>query len=265
MPEAEFDRKTDAYYRALGDGRYRPTIHTQGAWRATEQHMAPVGGLLVHALERHDPNPDLQVARVSFDILGIIPVADGEVRVSTVRPGRTIELLQADYILDGRTAVVARAWRLLRADSASVAAGHEPPMPAPHEVPLWDGMSAWPGGYIDSLEFRSVPGAQPGRGQAWLRTDVPLVHGEDVSPLAQLMALADTANGIAPVLPMRAWMFPNTDLTLHLFRQPVGAWLGFDIHASVGPTGVGTTSSVLHDIEGPFGRAEQIVTVRRLG
>lgn len=227
--------------------------------------MAAVGGLLVHAIERHDPRPDLQIARVCYDILGIIPAVDGEVRVTTVRPGRTIELLQADYVMDGRTAVVARAWRLRRSDSADVAVANEPGIPDVADVPVWTGMQRWPGGYIDSLEFHLVPGSRPGRGQAWLRSGVPLVAGEDVSPLARLMALADTANGIAPVLTSPDWMYPNTDLTLHVFREPEGEWLGLDIHASIGPTGVGATSAVMHDLHGPFGRSEQIVTVRQLG
>ncbi len=60
-------------------------------------------------------------------------------------------------------------------------------------------------------------------------------------------------------------MFPNTDLTVHLYRTPVGDWVGFDTSVSFGPTGVGLTSSILHDVEGPVGRAEQILTVRPLG
>ena len=41
-----------------------------------------------------------------------------------------------------------------------------------------------------------------------------------------------------------------------------GGWVGFDTQVAFGPTGLGLTSSVLHDIEGPVGRAQQMLTVR---
>ncbi len=84
-----------AYYQRIDAERFQPSIHVQGAWRDDEQHMAPVSGLIAHALERHDPHPGLVLARVSFDILGIIRLAPIEVRVRTARHGRSIELLEA--------------------------------------------------------------------------------------------------------------------------------------------------------------------------
>src|SRR5512142_2793015 len=78
--------------------------------------MAPMSGLLAHALERHEPNPTLTLARVSYDILGLIRLAPTEVRVRTVRPGRTIQLLEAVAAVDGRDVV--------RAGVAPPAPGH---------------------------------------------------------------------------------------------------------------------------------------------
>jgi hypothetical protein len=48
-----------------------------------------------------------------------------------------------------------------------------------------------------------------------------------------------------------------------MYRQPAGDWLGLDNSVSFGSDGIGLTSSVLHDLQGPFGRAEQILTLRR--
>jgi hypothetical protein len=56
--------------------------------------------------------------------------------------------------------------------------------------------------------------------------------------------------------------FPNVDLTAHLFRQPEPGWLGFDTTVSFGPTGLGLTSTVLHDEAGPIGTVAQTLTVR---
>jgi Thioesterase-like superfamily len=56
--------------------------------------------------------------------------------------------------------------------------------------------------------------------------------------------------------------FPNLDLTAHLLRAPTGDWLGFDTTVSFGATGLGVTSTVLHDEAGPLGTLAQSLTVR---
>src|SRR3954469_14004622 len=89
----------ESFFIPLGEGRYQPTIHTEGAWQPGEQHMAPVSGLIVHMVERyvatHFADDGLQIARLSFEILGMIRSADMQISVDVVRPGRTIQLLEA--------------------------------------------------------------------------------------------------------------------------------------------------------------------------
>ncbi len=254
------------FYRALGGGAYESSIHAQGAWNAHEQHMAPVAGLLTRELELHRPRPDLRMARINFDILGLIPAGRFEVETRVIRPGKTIELLQAEMIADGRVAVRATAWRLQRGESAAVAAAEDEPMPAVEDTAPWEGMSAWPGGYIESLQMRVVDGHRPGRGQVWIRSPYDMVEGEPTTDMVRLMGLVDTANGIAFRVPPGpgSYMFPNVDLSIHLHREPVGEWLGLDTSVSFGADGIGLTSTVLNDGRGPFGRAAQILTVREL-
>ena len=36
----------DFYYEVQGGGRFRSTIHAQGAWNEHEQHMAPASGIM---------------------------------------------------------------------------------------------------------------------------------------------------------------------------------------------------------------------------
>jgi len=81
-------------------------------------------------------------------------------------------------------------------------------------------------------------------------------------PLTSYIALVDIANGLAARRPPDEWVFPNTDLTIHLHRQPRGHWVGLDTTAPFGPTGQGVTSTVLHDGSGPVGFAHQILTAR---
>ncbi len=254
--------ESDAYYRPVETGLFQPTVHVQGAWQDTEQHMAPVSGLLTRALEQHDPRPDLQLARIGFDILGMILAGPTQVRTRTLRPGRTIELVEAVASAGGRDVVRATAWRLQRQDTEQVVGVEAEPMPGPEQSPPWPGMSFWPGGYIASVEFRAAAPPRPGRARVWLRTPYDLVEGQESSDLARFVGLVDTANGIAVRQPPAEWLFPNTDLTIHLHRQPRGRWVGLDTRVSWGDTGLGLTSTRLHDEHGPVGVAAQSLTVR---
>src|SRR5699024_207641 len=129
--------------------------------------------------------------------LGMIRLEDSTIRTRTVRPGRTIELIEATMTSGGRDVIRASAWRLSVQDTRAVAAVADEPMEDPETLPAWHGMEVWAGGYIDSVEFRPVQEPEPGRGRVWLRTDHELVEGEDSTDLARFVGLVDTANGIA--------------------------------------------------------------------
>jgi len=257
-----------AYYQRLDAERFQPTEHAQGAWNDHEQHMAPVSGLLAHALERHAPRPDLVMARVTYEILGLIALEPTTVRVRTVRPGRTIELVEAVASAGGREVVRASAWRLAIQETSAVAGGLPRALPARQRCAPLDATATWSGGYIRSIEVLRAPECAPGEGRAWLRTPLALVEGEPSTPLAAFLGLVDTANGMNVRLDPRAWAFPNLDLSVHLYRTPQGGpgrWIGLDTLVTVGAGGVGLTSTTLHDEAGPVGRAEQILTVRPVG
>ena len=49
-----------------------------------------------------------------------------------------------------------------------------------------------------------------------------------------------------------------------MHRMPKGRWLGLDAVQQYGADGIGITSAVLHDVYGPFGRSEQILTIRQI-
>lgn len=259
--------KTGSYYEPIDEFRYKPTPHVGGAWATDEQHFSPLGGLIVHAIDRYlaaQPDNGLVLSRISFDILGRLALDECEVRVETVRPGRTIELVEAVVLMAGRPVVRARGWLLGSFDTSAVAGGGADALTPPEALSPWPMASVWPGGYIASLDVRPLAPPQPGRTTAWISTDLDLVAGQTASPLASYVALVDTANGIAVRQSPTAWMFPNVDLTVHLHRQPEGNWTGLDTTVTFGPTGQGITSTVLHDVSGPVGHAQQMLTVRPL-
>lgn len=241
---------TGSYFEAIDTRRYKPTAHVSGAWDPGEQHFGPLGGLIVHAMERHverhladRPEPRPALSRISFG-LGRLALDECEIRVETIRPGRTIELLEAVALIADRPVVRARAWLLASCDTSAVAGGAPAALAPPERFgsrPLTD---VWPGGYIASPDVRPLAPPRPGRATA--RVSTGLDHG-----IAVRRSPTD-------------WMFPNVDLTIHLHRRPEGRWTGLDTTVAFGPTGQGVTSTVLHDVTGPVGHAQQILTVRPL-
>jgi acyl-CoA thioesterase len=253
-----------AYFERIDVDRYRPTEQAGGAWNPGEIHFSPLGGLIVHAIDLHRAaTPDSkQLARISFDILGYLASDEITIDVRTLRPGRTIELVEATVTIGGRAAVLARAWFLDGSDTSAVAGGEPERLPDPAHLESATMAEIWTGGYVASLDVRAIGDPVPGRTTAWLHSDVALVDGEDVSATAGFVTLVDTANGIAVRESPSEWVFPNVDLTIHFHRAPAGNWVGLDTTVIFGESGLGLTSSVLHDERGAVGRAEQILTVR---
>jgi len=136
----------------------------------------------------------------------------------------------------------------------------------PDDLPVWDGMKGWPGGFIESVRLVTDTQRRPGRGMVWITNDNEMVEGEPTEDLVHLLGMVDTANGVVPRLGLGLskleWMFPNTDLQIHMHRAPQGRWLGIEAVQQYGDDGIGLTSAILHDVHGPFGRSEQILTIR---
>ncbi|MCV7018758.1 thioesterase family protein [Mycolicibacterium aichiense] len=254
-----------SYFSRVSENSFRANEHAGGAWNLAEQHIAPSFGLLAHAIETDRDargNDHLVVARLSYDILGTVPVdAVVEIDVRVLRPGRTIELVEAALTHQERAVVLARAWLMKRYDTSALRGSGLRPIPPPAEMPGWDPSAVWPGGFIASAEVRRVE-EQPGRAVYWVRTPVPLLDGEQVSPLARTAGLLDIANGMAVLVDPREVAFPNLDLTAHFFAEPAGDWVGFDTAVSIGPSGIGLTHSIIHDQTGPIGAVSQSLTVR---
>lgn len=253
-----------AYFERVDDGAYRATKEVGGAWDTGTQHIAPALGLLTHVVERdRDARraDGLVVGRLSYDILGTIPIEVMHARVRVLRPGRSVELVEAALSHDGRDAVLLRAWLMRPGDTAALRGTAYPRITPVDEMAPWDPSSVWPGGFIESAEVRREQ-VEPGRAAFWVRTAVRLIDDEDVSPLARVAGLFDIANGMTVRADPRKVAFPNVDLTAHLFAEPRGEWIGFDTTVTFGATGIGLTSSVLHDADGPIGTLAQILTLR---
>ena len=79
---------------------------------------------------------------------------------------------------------------------------------------------------------------------------VPLVEGEEPTPLVRVMAAADSGNGVSATLDWNEWLFINTDLTVHLHRMPEGEWVCLDAVTIPEPNGIGMADTRLSDERG---------------
>jgi hypothetical protein len=223
--------------------------------------------LLGRAVEGHGDPAGLQVARVSFEIMRPLPIAELAVATRTLRGGRSVELVEAS-LRAGET-------ELMRATALRIrtAAGQELPeglVPGPRLAGPESGRvepffpTGQEVGYHTAMEFRFVAGSfvGPGPATAWMRMRHPLVPGEMPSPLCRVLAAADSGNGISASLDYRRWRFINPDLTVYLMRPPVGEWVALEASTTTA-AGVGLADTTLHDEQGPIGRSAQALFVDR--
>lgn len=98
-----------------------------------------------------------------------------------------------------------------------------------------------------------------------MRPRVPIVAGEDPSPLQRVLVAADSGNGVSAVLDHARFVFINTDLSVHLHRLPEGEWVCLDALTLPERHGVGVSDAALWDERGPLGRALQSLFLAERG
>lgn len=253
-----------AFFESLGDGRFHSTEHTAGPWTPDAQHLGPASALLVRALEGVPASTPSAIARVTVEILGPVPITELTVSAAVERPGRSVELLSGEISAGGRAVVRAKAWRMVRSDTTTVAGGGGDPLAPPEQGRPITRPDSWSPGYLDVMEWRSLRGSfeEPGPATVWVRQQVELVAGETPTGLQRLFTAADSGSGISNRLEPTEWWFINSELTVHVFRHPDGEWVGLDSHTVIGPHGVGTALSTVHDQHGPLGTCTQALLVR---
>src|ERR1700753_2267363 len=107
MADAIFERRGDAFWA---------TELARGPWDPNAQHGGAPAALLAGELERHEPQPQLRIARITYELLKPAPLGELHVQTTIVRPGKRVQLLEATLTTpDGSELVRARAVRVARA------------------------------------------------------------------------------------------------------------------------------------------------------
>jgi hypothetical protein len=272
----------DAFFEPAGD-RYVPSELTRGPWDPDSQHAGPPSALIGREIELLVSDSPRHVGRVTFEVLRPVPIAPLRVEARVIRPGRSVELVEAALSDDAGEVMRATAWRLrvddvdVPADLTSVGGSDVASSPVstlrPGYSPLGPGESSereffatgQSVGYHTAMDYRFAAGAflEAGSATVWMRMRQPLVAGEHPSPLQRVLVAADSGNGVSATLDWDRFVFINVDLTVHLSRLPDGEWVCLDAITIPEPTGVGLSDTALYDERGPIGRAAQTLLVAK--
>ena len=247
---------------------FAPAPFARGPWDERMMHGGAPAALLARSIEATQPGADLVVTRLTIDLLGGIPLGHVDVSAALVRPGRRFQVVDATLSAGGRAACLARAVRVRRGSlpgaEAAPRGGTAPPLAPPEAgtalVPFVAGGSEY--FYPDACEISHVAGELgSGAVAAWIRLRGDLLPGEPPSQLARVAAAADFANGLSWILEIDRWLFVNTELTIHLAREPRGEWIGLDARTTSSAAGFGLATATLHDLDGPIGVCAQSLFV----
>lgn len=274
MTEAfyELTEETDPGRGELS-ARVRSTVHTTGPWAAGLQHAGPPSALLTRCVRLLGGLPARALpARLTFDILSPVPVADLVVTARTLRPGRKVALTEATLSAadsPDRPVMTLRAWLVRQLEEGSPARTGIPATPAtapptaPEALQPMPRPDGWHPGYLDAIRWLWAEGSfeAPGPAAVWTRLGVDLVEGEEPRPIERLVAVADSASGISAVANPGALVFVNTDLTLHLTREPVGDDIWMRAQTTVDAAGIGRTIGELGDRGGAVAHSAQCLFV----
>jgi hypothetical protein len=262
----------DSFYEPDGDA-YVATEATRGPWDPGAQHAGPPAALIGREIERlgggrigGEEGPPAQVGRITYEIVRSVPIGRLRVQAEVARPGRRVEMVEATLTDDaGETLIRAEGWRLrTEAVGFTKPAGFPEPPPGPgrgEQGRFFD--TGYDVGYHTAMEYRFTAGAfvEPGPATVWMRMGVPLIPGEEPTPLQRVLAAADSGNGVSAALDWTKYLFINVDLSVHLHRMPEGEWVCLDAVTLPEPNGVGMADTRLFDERGAIGRAVQTLLV----
>jgi acyl-Coa thioesterase superfamily protein/acyl-CoA thioesterase superfamily protein len=257
----------ESIFEPSGDGRFIPTEAALGPWTDQALHGGPPTMLLAREVERFPADQEMFVSRLTVELLRPVGRVPLDVRARLVRPGRKVQLVETSLWNDESEVARATALRIRRASIKVPSSSEVPPRPEPASQQPWTG--SWRPGHayhVLGVEVRGPTlGEEAGPGWAWFRLKLPLVPGEEPSPLLRVRAAADFPNGISYVVNPRKVTFVNPDLSVFVIRPPVDEWVLVDARTWLEPGGTGMAEGALYDRHGRIGRSVQSLIVEARG
>ncbi len=261
----------DAAYVETAEGAFLASPLTRGPWHPDHQHAGPPSALICRAVEREASAEGFShVGRLTVNLLRPAPIGESRIEITQDYLGRTAGHFSGRLIAGGKD--IARFTALVQREESVPVPQGTPGHPPPHAPKPWresaigsmGSVSSHDFGYAQLVENRFAEGTPfKGPSAVWFRLAHPLVKGEAPSPYQRVAVAADSGNGISASLSFDKYVFVNCDLTVNLFRRPVGDWICLEARSLFGGNGCGLAESALYDEEGVIGQATQSLAVRR--
>lgn len=253
-------RSAAALFRATPAGLVA-TDACLSPWRADALHGGPVAMLLASAIEGVTWHTPGSIARLTVEFLRVVRPGPLTVWANASRSGHRVQFLEAQLLEDGSPVARASAVRIRDASVGVPPVGGARAWPSPSSLPAQtEGYRSGGGAFHrDGVEVRAnrALGGDAGPGWAWFRLKLPLLPDEPTSALGRACAIADFASGISNEVHPERMTYINADLTVHVFRDPVGEWILVDASTALGRRGIGVATSSLYDSSGRFGATTQ--------
>lgn len=268
-------------FSPLGDGIVRATELARGPWDPGALHGGPVAALAARALEAAlgigdgtgddaDDDRPFVPSRLTVELERPVGLDPLHLTTAVTRPGRSVRSAELSVVDDDGRRLVRATLTVIRGrpdtplDLSGAVLPDDPPPPPPSGASptpwvTYDG----PAFHLHAVTHEFVDGGFLDLGPAvdWISLRVPVVPGEEPSPLQRVAAAADFGNGISAAVPHAGFTFINPDITVTLVRPPEGAAIGVAATTRVDPAGIGLTETALWDRRGRVGAAIQTLVV----
>lgn len=234
-----------SFFSILDEDHFVANEATIGPWSPNAQHGGPPCALLVEEMIRRSPRDSRDVAKVAIEFLRPVPLGKVGIKVSEVRSGYKVSLVEGELSVDGTPALVARMWwrrgeagrspEVLSESEVSVASvGFDRLEPAP--------LVEFP--YISNIEWRFEKGGfyELGDARVHCTPKIPLVFGREADGVSEMILMLDSANGLSQVLPIGRWSFVPVDMMVSIFSAPFASEpITLDAKSEISDSGGGIT------------------------
>lgn len=239
-------------FRPGEEGMWIPDPITRGPFEGMQGGIA--AALMCSAVEAMS---DGFVASVVTHYLKPVPLLPLKLDVGWLREGRRVGVAEAALSDGANTFAVQRATIIRERECSRISSPYRPEaVPEQGDTPqrIRRHEHAW---LMDAMTSKVTSD-----GIQWFRLERPIIDGKTVT--AGVLPAADWAHGIVAPSGMDEWpmaAIPNTDLSVHLFREPEGRWVGLEPATAWSQMSIGTGWAALHDVRGIIGRVAMSVAI----
>lgn len=248
------------------DETFIGTAAARGPWSPDHCHAGPVIGLIARAAERAQDDDKLLI-RLSVDLLSPVPMAGIRLSTEVTKSGRNVGMSETTVTdVSGRVCAIGRSLSIREVDLGEVPT-------APSETLRFEDAEPglFPGAkdralplFTSFVEVAYPPGqtTENGPKTIWMKT-LPIFEDEQPSPFQRLCGIADCGNGISKNAEISEYAFMNTDITIVRHRVSQSEWLATETRSDWNSVGVGLSTSVIQDDDGPIASVLQPLLLRR--